>query len=390
MTANELRQAYISFFERNQHREISGKSLFPENDPTVLFTTAGMHPLVPYLLGAEHPQGRRLVNCQPCIRTGDIDEVGDANHLTFFEMLGNWSLGDYFKEKALSMSYEFLTDVLGLDGDRISVTVFAGEDNESSSIPRDEEAAEIWMKLGIPQERIYFLGREDNWWGPAGQTGPCGPDSEMFYDTGKAACSDTCAPGSCSCGKYVEIWNDVFMQYNKTAAGTYEPLSRCCVDTGMGVERTVAMLNGKSSVFETEIFASILEAISRATITNDAPRFVYRHSESLADRSFRIIADHLRAGVMILGDPLGVPPSNLGQGYILRRLLRRAIRYGRNLQIEGSFLGPLAEAVIENLSTAYPTLEAKRAFILLEITQEEQRFMQTLHKGEQELQRILG
>ncbi len=391
MTADQLRKLYISFFQEHQHREISGKSLFPENDPTVLFTTAGMHPLVPYLLGQEHPEGKRLVNCQPCIRTGDIEEVGDAMHLTFFEMLGNWSLGDYFKEEALSMSFEFLTSAkyLGLDPERISVTVFAGEETEPASIPRDEEAARIWRELGIPDERIHFLPRKDNWWGPAGETGPCGPDSEMFYDTGREATAD-CQPGNCSCGKYVEIWNDVFMQYNKSAEGNYEPLERRCVDTGMGVERTVAMLNGKASVFETEIFSDILAAISKATATNGQNRHIYNHSDSPADRSFRIIADHLRAGVMILGDPQGVSSSNLGQGYILRRLLRRAIRYGKKLGIEGSFLGPIAKVVIGQLGGAYPSLPVRRDFILSEIAQEEQRFIQTLNKGEHELQNILS
>ena len=387
MTANELRKAYISFFEKHRHRKISAKSLFPENDPSVLFTTAGMHPLVPYLLGQEHPEGKRLVNCQPCIRTGDIDEVGDSTHLTFFEMLGNWSLGDYFKEEALSMSYEFLTSpaYLGLSPERLSVTVFAGEEG----IPRDEESAAIWRKLGIPNERIYFLPRADNWWGPAGQTGPCGPDSEMFYDTQKPDCDNDCGPGACSCGRYVEIWNDVFMQYNKTADGQYVPMERPCVDTGMGVERTIAILNGKSSVFETEIFQSILAAIGRASAVNGGQKVTYGHSDSLEDRSFRIIADHLRASVMILGDPLGVSPSNLGQGYILRRLLRRAIRYGRNLGIEGPFMGPIAEVIIGQLGESYPSLYARRASILSEIAQEEERFIQTLHKGEVELQRIL-
>ena len=387
MTANELRKAYISFFEKHRHRKISAKSLFPENDPSVLFTTAGMHPLVPYLLGQEHPEGKRLVNCQPCIRTGDIDEVGDSTHLTFFEMLGNWSLGDYFKEEALSMSYEFLTSpaYLGLSPERLSVTVFAGEEG----IPRDEESAAIWRKLGIPNERIYFLPRADNWWGPAGQTGPCGPDSEMFYDTQKPDCDNDCGPGACSCGRYVEIWNDVFMQYNKTADGQYVPMERPCVDTGMGVERTIAILNGKSSVFETEIFQSILAAIGRASAVNGGQKVTYGHSDSLEDRSFRIIADHLRASVMILGDPLGVSPSNLGQGYILRRLLRRAIRYGRNLGIEGPFMGSIAEVIIGQLGESYPSLYARRASILSEIAQEEERFIQTLHKGEVELQRIL-
>lgn len=391
MNAKQLRRAFISFFQEHQHKEITAKSLIPENDPTVLFTTAGMHPLVPYLLGQDHPEGKRLVNCQPCIRTGDIDEVGDSTHLTFFEMLGNWSLGDFFKEEALRMSYEFLTSpkYLGLDAERISVTVFAGD----SDVPRDDEAADIWRNLGMPEERIFFLGREDNWWGPAGQTGPCGPDSEMFYDTGKEAeCGDTCHAGLCKCGKYVEIWNDVFMQYNKQADGSFAEMSRRCVDTGMGIERTVAVLQGKKSVFETDLFAPLLAAISDCTKNKDMPSssvLSYRHSESLQDRSFRIIADHIRASVMILGDPLGVSPSNLGQGYILRRLIRRAIRYAKNLGIQDHFLAGLAEVVIEEYKEFYPSLTQRRELILQELEQEEGRFMQTLHKGEQELQRIM-
>ena len=385
MTANQLRHAYLSFFQEHNHRRIAAKSLIPENDPTVLFTTAGMHPLVPYLLGEEHPEGKRLVNCQPCIRTGDIDEVGDATHLTFFEMLGNWSLGDYFKEEALHLSFTFLTEVLGLDAERLSVSVFAGE--EENGVPRDDEAAEIWRKLGIP--RIFFLPRKDNWWGPAGQSGPCGPDSEMFYDTGKQSACESCRPGSCSCGKYVEIWNDVFMQYDKTPEGRYEPLKRRCVDTGMGLERTLAILNGRDSVFETETFAPILQAISRATAKDGRPQFVYQNTDSRTDRSFRIIADHLRASVMILGDPLGVAPSNLGQGYILRRLLRRSIRRAKDLQIEGDFLCPVAEVIIAQLGEAYPSLQKRKNFIFAELAQEEQRFSQTLHKGERELQRLL-
>ena len=256
ITADELRKMYIDFFVSKGHKQISGASLIPENDPTVLFTTAGMHPLVPYILGAEHPQGRRLTDYQKCIRTGDIDSVGDPHHLTFFEMLGNWSLGDYFKEEAIEYSYEFLTKVLGIDPEKISVTVFAGDDE----VPRDEIAAAKWKSLGIPEERIHYKGREDNWWGPAGETGPCGPDSEMFYDTGRPKCGPDCGPG-CSCGKYFEIWNDVFMGYRKEADGTYHEMDRKCIDTGMGIERTVAVLNGKKSVYETEIFSGLLRGI---------------------------------------------------------------------------------------------------------------------------------
>ena len=304
ITADELRKMYIDFFVSKGHKQISGASLIPENDPTVLFTTAGMHPLVPYILGAEHPQGRRLTDYQKCIRTGDIDSVGDPHHLTFFEMLGNWSLGDYFKEEAIEYSYEFLTKVLGIDPEKISVTVFAGDDE----VPRDEIAAAKWKSLGIPEERIHYKGREDNWWGPAGETGPCGPDSEMFYDTGRPKCGPDCGPG-CSCGKYFEIWNDVFMGYRKEADGTYHEMDRKCIDTGMGIERTVAVLNGKKSVYETEIFSGLLRGIEALCGKK------YGDDEE-NDKSMRIIADHTRTSVFILGDQKGVAPSNVGQGYI--------------------------------------------------------------------------
>ncbi len=379
MTSNELRRKYIEFFKSKQHTVISGKSLIPENDPTVLFTTAGMHPLVPYILGESHPGGKRLTNFQKCIRTGDIESVGDSSHLTFFEMLGNWSLGDYFKEEAIRMSFEFLTSPhwLGIDVDLLSVTVFAGEEG----IPRDDESAAVWRSLGIPEERIHFLPRTDNWWGPAGATGPCGPDSEMFIDTGKAACGSGCRPG-CSCGKYLEIWNDVFMQYNKTADGSYEKMSRKCVDTGMGVERTSTILQGKKSVYDTELFIPIIkeiETVSGAT---------YGVRED-TDKSIRIIADHVKASVFILGDAKGVKPSNLGQGYILRRLIRRAIRHGRKLSIDEKFLSRPAERVVDMYKDIYPELEMNRDTILNELTLEEERFLQTLKKGEHEFEKML-
>ena len=334
LTANELRKLYIDFFVSKGHKQIRGASLIPENDPTVLFTTAGMHPLVPYILGAEHPEGKRLTDYQKCIRTGDIDSVGDPHHLTFFEMLGNWSLGDYFKQEAISYSYEFLTKVLEIDPSRLSVTVFAGDD----TVPRDEVAAERWKALGIPEERIFYKGREDNWWGPAGETGPCGPDSEMFIDTGRPACSPDCQPG-CSCGKYFEIWNDVFMGYKKEADGTYREMERKCVDTGMGIERTVAILQGKKSVYETEVFAPIISGIEELS------GIKYGEDEE-KDVSVRIIADHIRTSVFILGDQKGVAPSNVGQGYILRRLIRRAIRHARKLNIPQGFLSKLAKIVL--------------------------------------------
>ncbi len=379
MTSDELRSKYIEFFVSKKHIEISGKSLIPENDPTVLFTTAGMHPLVPYLLGETHPSGKRLVDFQKCIRTGDIDEVGDPSHLTFFEMLGNWSLGDYFKEDAIRMSYEFLTSprYLGFSADKLSVTVFKGD----SEVPADNESAEIWRSLGIPDDRIYFLPREDNWWGPAGATGPCGPDSEMFIDTGKTVCGSDCKPG-CHCGKYFEIWNDVFMQYNKQEDGSYVPMGRKCVDTGMGIERTVAMLQGRSSVYETAVFTDLIKKV-------EAFSGVKYGSDQESDISIRIIVDHCRTAVFILGDEQGVKPSNLGQGYILRRLIRRAIRHGRKLSVEGSFLPSLGEIVIDQYVKTYPELGSAGDIILSELAAEEERFSLTLQKGEHEFEKLL-
>ncbi len=378
ITADELRSKYISFFKSKNHTEISGKSVIPENDPTVLFTTAGMHPLVPYLMGEPHPAGTRLTDYQKCIRTGDIDAVGDAAHLTFFEMLGNWSLGDYFKKEAIEYSFEFLTSpqYLNIPVELLSVTVFAG-DNE---VPRDTESADIWERLGIPRERIHFLPREDNWWGPAGETGPCGPDSEMFIDTGKTACGAECRPG-CHCGKYVEIWNDVFMQYRKNKDGSYEVMQRRCVDTGMGIERTVAMLQGKKSVYETEIFTPLIKSVEQ--LSN------YRYgTEEEKDVSVRIICDHVRAASFILGDPKAVLPSNVGAGYVLRRIIRRAVRHGRKLGIEGGFLAIPAQVVIEQYKNAYPELKEKEPVITAELKAEEARFLETLKKGEAEYEKM--
>ena len=379
MTAEELRQKYISFFESKGHVRISGKSLLPDNDPTVLFTTAGMHPLIPYLMGETHPAGTRLTDYQKCIRTGDIDAVGDPSHLTCFEMLGNWSLGDYFKEDAIRFSYEFLTskEYLGLPPEKLSVTVFAGEDD----VPRDDESAAIWESLGIPRERIHFMPRSDNWWGPAGETGPCGPDTEMFIDTGKAACSEDCKPG-CHCGKYIEIWNDVFMQYNKQKDGSFAKLDRKCVDTGMGLERTIAMLQGKKSVYETEIFRPLIacvEGLCGKKFGDSADH----------DVSIRSNCDHTRAATFILGDERGVPPSNVGAGYVLRRLIRRAVRHGRKLGIDGLFLSNPAEIVIDQFSGAYPELAQNRDFVLKELVAEEQKFLETLKKGEVEFEKML-
>jgi len=379
MTASQLRDKYLKFFESKGHRIISGASLIPENDPTVLFTTAGMHPLVPYLLGEPHPAGKRLTDVQKCVRTGDIEAVGDAGHLTFFEMLGNWSLGDYFKKEAITWSFEFLTsrDYLGFDPARLSVTVFQGE----GDVPCDEESIAIWKSLGIPAERIHALPKEDNWWGPAGQTGPCGPDTEMFIDTGKAACGPACRPG-CHCGKHLEIWNDVFMQYNKTADGRYEPLKQANVDTGMGVERTICMLQGRTSVFETELFAPLMAKIAELSTTPPA-------DAAVVQRANRIIADHLRTATFILGDPKGgVTPGNLGANYVLRRLIRRAVRYAKLLGIAPGFARTLAELVIANYQEVYPELAEKRATIIGELAAEEERFEHTLVAGQREFDKI--
>lgn len=379
ITYDELRNKYISFFKKHGHIEISGKSLIPENDPTVLFTTAGMHPLVPYLLAGEHPEGSRLVNYQKCIRTGDIDEVGDESHLTFFEMLGNWSIGDYFKDDSIRWSFEFLTspEYLGIPIEKLSVTVFAGDE----TAPRDTESAEIWKSLGIPEERIYFLPREDNWWGPAGETGPCGPDTEIFMDTGIDTCGDDCKPG-CHCGKYFEIWNNVFMQYDKKADGTYAPLHKKCVDTGMGVERTVAMLNGFKSVYEIDIFQEILEKISKEANLEYG-------KDAKTDISMRIIADHIRAICFILADPKAVSPSNLGAGYVLRRLIRRTIRHCKKLNISDEAITEIAEVVINQNAELYPELTEKKDNIILELTSEQKKFSAALSKGEQEYQKLL-
>ncbi|MDR1302448.1 MAG: alanine--tRNA ligase [Treponema sp.] len=378
-SANELRSKYIAFFKSKEHAQIQGKSLLPDNDPTVLFTTAGMHPLVPYLLGEEHPAGKRLVDYQKCIRTGDIEAVGDISHLTFFEMLGNWSLGDYFKEGAIRMSFEFLTspEWLGIPVEKIGITVFEGD----AAVPRDEESAAVWKALGIPESRISYRPREDNWWGPAGATGPCGPDSEMFIDMGKDPCGPTCAPG-CSCGKWLEIWNDVFMQYNKDAQGEYKALARQCVDTGMGIERTVTILNGKQSVYDTETFIPIIAAVEQAA--------AYHYgSDKEKDKSVRIICDHVRASTFIIGDPKGVSPANVGAGYVLRRLIRRSVRHGRKLGITGTVLSPIAAVIIDQMSGPYPELRENRLRVLAELDKEEEKFLETLQKGEHEFEKLL-
>jgi len=378
ITAHELRSKYIEFFKAKDHAEISGKSLIPENDPTVLFTTAGMHPLVPYLLGEPHPAGKRLVDYQKCVRTGDIDEVGDAAHLTCFEMLGNWSLGDYFKKESLAWSLEFLTDRqwLGLDPRKLSVTVFAGDENA----PRDEDSAGIWKNIGMPADRIAYLPASDNWWA-AGPTGPCGPDSEIFYWVGEGLPPPGSNKGS-DPDNWMEIWNNVFMQFNRVDEKTLVKLPAQNVDTGMGLERTVTVLQGKTSVYQTEIFAPVIAAICAAA------GYAYG-ADSEKDRSVRIVTDHIRSATFIIGDPRGVLPSNVGAGYVLRRLIRRAVRHGRKLGIAGSFLGKPAAAVIDYFSGPYPELEENRARILEALAAEEAKFLETLEKGEREFEKML-
>ncbi len=381
MTANELRSMFIEFFHQKGHAVIQSASLIPENDPTVLFTTAGMHPLVPYLMGQKHPSGNRLVNVQKCIRTGDIDDVGDDSHLTFFEMLGNWSLGDYFKEKMIPWSWEFLTDkkYLGLNPDKLAFSVFEGDEHA----PRDMESFDLWRSCGVPEERIFFLPKENNWWGPAGLTGPCGPDSEMFVITDKEPCGEDCSP-ACSCGRYLEIWNDVFMQYNKTAEGNYEPLQQMNVDTGMGLERTICTLTGAKSVYETELFSDIIGRIEELSGKQ------YEGADDETRRAFRIVSDHLRTSTFILGDPRGVAPSNVDQGYVLRRLIRRAVRYGMLLGLEEGFTAEVAMVIIAQYAKVYPELEQNRAFVLEQLLLEEKRFQRTLQQGTKMFEKMFG
>jgi alanyl-tRNA synthetase len=365
MEAKEIRQKYLEFFKSKGHKAIPSSPLLPENDPTVLFTTAGMHPLVPYLLGEPHPAGKRLTSFQKCIRTGDIDEVGDNTHLTFFEMLGNWSLGDYFKKEAIEWSFELLTSKkwLGIPVEKLAVSVFKGDDDA----PQDKEAAETWKKLGIPEHKIAYLPKKNNWWGPAGITGPCGPDTEMFYWVGKGLPPKNSDPGNDE-KNWVEIWNDVFMQYNKNETGKFEPLKQKNVDTGLGLERVTAVLQGKESVYDTELFSPIIEKISGLTKIG--------YSENKA--SYRIIADHLRAATMMAGD--GVKPSNVDQGYVMRRLIRRAIRHGKILGIEENFTHTIAKKVIHMMSNIYPELNHEEE-ILKTFEAEEAQFRKTVNHG---------
>lgn len=375
MKSYELRDKYLNFFASKGHAIIPSSSLIPENDPSVLFTTAGMHPLVPYLLGQKHPAGTRLTDVQKCVRTGDIDEVGDATHCTFFEMLGNWSLGDYFKKESITFSFEFLTKVLGIPVEKLAVTVFEGDEDA----PRDEVAASVWESLGIPKDRIFYLPKKHNWW-IASTTGPCGGDTEIFVDTGKVVEGNP-SPADDG-GKWVEIWNNVFMEFYRHPDGSYTPLSQKNVDTGMGLERTLCMLNGYKSVYETDLFSDIiakLEALSGKK---------YGSQESVT-KAMRIIADHMRTATFMIGDEKGVTPSNVDQGYVLRRLLRRAVRYARTIDLDSTLLTDIAKMYIDKYKDVYPELAANTEHIVNEIAKEEEKFSKTLGNGIKEMEKVL-
>lgn len=356
---SELIKTYIEFFKKKKHKHIPSASIIPENDPTVLFTTAGMHPLVPFLLGQKHPLGKRLVSVQKCIRTGDIEEVGDTTHNTFFEMLGNWSFGDYFKEESIKLSFEFLTKELKIPSKKISVTCFGGD----KDAPKDTESENVWKSLGIENKNIKFLGKKDNWWGPAGQTGPCGPDTEIFIEG-------------------IEIWNNVFMEYNKDSKGRFTPLSQKNVDTGMGVERTIAIINGLKDNYLTDIFKPIINEIEKIS------KIKYLDATETEKKSMRIIADHLRTAVFILGDDKGIKPSNTDQGYVLRRLIRRAIRFGNKLDIKDkNFTSTIAKIIIKEYAD-YQELNRNHKIIIEELEKEEEKFLQTLEKGLKKFEQI--
>lgn len=372
MKSEELRSKFLDFFKNRDHKNIPSASLLPENDPSVLFITAGMHPLVPYLLGEKHPLGTRLCNVQKCLRTDDIDKIGDSQHLTFFEMLGYWSLGDYFKKESIHYTFDFYTQVLGFNKDDISVTVFGGNDD----VPFDQESFNIWKnEIGIPEERIYKYGKKENWWGPVGKTGPCGPDTEMFIDIGLKKCSDNCGP-SCHCDKFVEIGNNVFMEYNKTADGKFVPLKQKNVDVGLGFERLLMFSQNKKDVFETDIFKPIIKKIEELS----GKRYLENQ------RAYRIIADHIRAATFAISD--GAEPSNKGFGYIVRRLIRRSIVKTKQIGIEDNFTSQIVDAVVETYKNAYPELENNRDNVKQTLQTEEDKFRHTLNQGLREFEKI--
>ncbi|MFH1841470.1 MAG: alanine--tRNA ligase [Candidatus Nealsonbacteria bacterium] len=373
MTSNSLRKKFLDFFKEKGHSIINPASLIPEHDPTVLFTTAGMHPLTPFLMGEKHPSGKRLANIQPCLRTDDMKEVGDICHHTFFEMMGSWSLGDYFKKEAIEFSFEFLTSSkwLGIKKENLAISIFKGDKDAE----KDEESREIWLRLGISKERIKELGKKDNWWGPAGETGPCGPDTEMFCWMGKKPAPKEFDPKNKS---WVEVWNDVFMEYYKNKDGKYDNLSEKNVDTGMGFERMLAVLNGLDDNYKTDVFFPIIEKIEELS----------KKKYEDFSKEFRIIADHLKASVFIIGDRMGVEPSNLGQGYVLRRIIRRAIRYGKTLNMQKNFLILLVKEVSEIYKEYYPEIKSKEAEIMTVIQKEEEKFEKALDQGLREFDRL--
>ncbi|MFH1036897.1 MAG: alanine--tRNA ligase [Patescibacteria group bacterium] len=366
MNSVELRKSFLDFFREKGHTIIPSASLIPENDPTVLFTTAGMHPLVPFLLGEKHPGGKKLANVQICIRTDDIEEVGDEVHHTFFEMLGNWSLGDYFKEETIKLSFEFLTSEkwLNINKDNLAVSVFVGDEDA----PKDQESKKIWLDLGISESRIKELPKKDNWWGPAGQTGPCGPDTEMFYWVGTEAVPKEFNPTD---KRWVEIWNDVFMQYFKDMDGKYEPLPQKNVDTGMGLERMLSAMNGLADDYKTDVFLPIIEKIEELSGKK------YEENK----KEFRIIADHVKAATFIIGDRKGVEPSNSGRGDVVRRLLRRAILSGRELSLPKFFLVPLVKKIIKIYGTAYPEIKRKENDVITIVENWEEKFEKSIEAG---------
>lgn len=380
LNAQELRKKYLEFFASKGHKVISSASLIPENDPTVLFTTAGMHPLVPYLLGEKHPGGTKLTDVQKCVRTGDIDEVGDRSHLTFFEMLGNWSLGDYFKNETIEWSFEFLTSekYLGINIAKLAVSVFAGD----SDAPFDSESFEKWKSLGIAEERIAKLPKKNNWWGPAGVTGPCGPDTEMFFWVGDSEFPPAGSNPGNDEDNWLEIWNDVFMQYFKQEDGTFRPLEQKNVDTGMGLERTTAVLNKFDDAFEVDTLKPIVNKIEELAGKK------YKESEDIT-RSIRVVADHVRTATMIMTDDRGVAPSNVDQGYIVRRLIRRAVRHGRNLGLQNNFCIELSKVVIDIFGSTYPEVIRNQNFALAEMEKEETKFRVTLEQGIKEFEKLL-
>lgn len=377
-TDRQIKDLWIKFFSNHGFKRIPGYSIIPENDPTVLFTTAGMQPLVPYLLGEKHPHGDKIFDIQRCLRTTDIDSVGDERHLTLFEMLGNWTLGKCDKKEMIKLSFEFLTspEYLNIPVDRLAVTVFAGDE----TAPKDEETFNAWKECGVKE--IFYQGKDDNWWALGGGVGPCGPDTEMFYDTGKPKCCKSCSP-ACDCGKYLEIWNDVFMQYYVANAGEKATLlERPNIDTGMGLERTVAVLNGAKSVYESGCLRRVIDFV------NQKAEHKYDESEEFT-KAYRIIADHLRSSVFVLGDERGVTPSNVGQGYILRRFIRRAINCARKIGFDCSYFVDIADLYVDEYGLDYQDIASHRQFIKDELVKEVEKFSKALDEGHKEFEKVI-